>query len=157
MTATAPHDTTTVAIRHLVGVESVSPDPTYLALTTLEGLRGWWTRDTTGDPGPGGTIAFRFDAGGFDMDVIEVVPHERVVWTVVDGPEEWVGTTIHWTLAQRNGHTDVTFVHAGWREPVSFMHHCSTKWATYLVSLKHFVETGTGAPAPGDLKITDWD
>ena len=26
------------------------------------------------------------------------------------------------------------------------MHHCSTKWATFLVSLKSLVETGTGSP-----------
>ncbi len=40
------------------------------------------------------------------------------------------------------------FRHLGWREPVEFMHHCSTKWATYLMSLKALLETGTGAPEP---------
>ena len=33
------------------------------------------------------------------------------------------------------------------------MHHCSTKWATYLMSLKSLVETGTGAPAPRDVHV----
>jgi hypothetical protein len=37
------------------------------------------------------------------------------------------------------------------------MHHCSTKWATYLVSLKQLVETGTGAPSPDDLRIAEFD
>jgi hypothetical protein len=36
------------------------------------------------------------------------------------------------------------------------MYHCSTKWATFLVSLKQHVETGTGAPEPHDLWISDW-
>ena len=49
------------------------------------------------------------------------------------------------------------FEHAGWSEPVEFMHHCSTKWATYLMSLKSSLETGTGAPHPRDVKIDDWD
>ncbi|MBJ7451719.1 MAG: hypothetical protein JHC71_06490, partial [Blastococcus sp.] len=50
----------------------------------------------------------------------------------------------------------VLFRHEGWREPVEFMSHCSTKWATYLVSLKQLLETGTGAPDPRDLLISDW-
>lgn len=44
----------------------------------------------------------------------------------------------------------------GLREPVEFMNHCSTKWATYLMSLKQFLETGKGAPDPHDVKISDW-
>jgi hypothetical protein len=36
------------------------------------------------------------------------------------------------------------------------MYHCSTKWATYLLSLKQLVETGTGAPDPIDVQISDW-
>jgi hypothetical protein len=26
--------------------------------------------------------------------------------------------------------------HANWKEPVEFMHHCGTKWATFLLSLR---------------------
>ena len=48
------------------------------------------------------------------------------------------------------------FRHEGWREPVEFMHHCSTKWATFLMSLKQLVETGTGAPDPRDVRVSDW-
>jgi hypothetical protein len=50
----------------------------------------------------------------------------------------------------------VMFKHQGWKEPVDFMHHCSTKWATYLMSLKALVETGEGAPSPHDVKIDSW-
>ena len=49
-------------------------------------------------------------------------------WRVVDGPEEWVGTTIDWDLRQDGDYTIVLFAHQGWKEPVEFMHHCSTKW-----------------------------
>ena len=75
---------------------------------------------------------------------------EKVSWRVVDGPEEWVGTTIDWDLRQDGDWTIVNFAHQGWREPVEFMHHCSTKWATFLLSLKSMVETGEGSPAPHD-------
>ena len=37
------------------------------------------------------------------------------------------------------------------------MHHCSTKWAIFLMSLKSLVETGTGAAFPNDTKIDNWN
>jgi hypothetical protein len=36
------------------------------------------------------------------------------------------------------------------------MHHCSTKWGSFLLSLKSLAETGTGQPAPRDVEISDW-
>ncbi len=36
------------------------------------------------------------------------------------------------------------------------MYHCSTKWATFLMSLKQFAETGKGEPAPNDVRISNW-
>jgi uncharacterized protein YndB with AHSA1/START domain len=140
-------------ILHRVGVEGPSPDRVYEALTTVDGLAGWWTDGTSGSPEVGGVLEFRFPAGGFDMEVVEQEAGERVTWRVVDGPEEWVGTTVDWRLRQDDGHTIVLFAHRGWREPVEFMHHCSTKWATYLMSMKALVETGEGAPSPRDVHV----
>jgi hypothetical protein len=37
------------------------------------------------------------------------------------------------------------------------MHHCSTKWGVFLMSLKSLLETGKGAPAPNDIKIDNWN
>ena len=50
----------------------------------------------------------------------------------------------------------VMFAHTGWREAVPFMNHCSTKWATFLMSLKQLVETGSGQPAPHDVQVSNW-
>ena len=148
-----------VDILHRVGA-TVSPDKVYAALTTIDGLAGWWTADTQGDTSVGGVIRFRFDGapdlGGFDMLVLEAKPGERVLWEVVDGPSEWIGTQVGFELKEEDGFTIILFSHQGWKEPVEFMYHCSTKWATFLVSLKQFVETGAGEPAPGDLVISNW-
>ncbi len=142
-----------VDILHRVGVKSDSPENVYEALTTVEGLTGWWTDDTKGRAEVGGELEFRFPPGSFDMEVVEQQPSERVAWKVIEGSEEWVGTTIDWQLRQDGDHTMVLFKHQGWREPVEFMHHCSTKWATFLMSLKSLVETGEGAPSPRDVHI----
>ena len=146
-----------VDILHRVGVEA-TPDRVFEALTTTAGLAGWWTTDTHGDGDVGGVLQFRFgEKGGFDMNVRELDPGKHVLWEVVDGPEEWIGTHVDWELRQADDRTTVLFRHLGWKEPVEFMHHCSTKWAVYLMSLKALLETGTGAPHPGDVKIDDWD
>ena len=149
-----------VDILHRVGMKS-SLDDVYKALATREGLAGWWTTSTQGDSKVGGTIQFRFsedgrDIGGFVMKVLELQPARRVQWQVVDGPAEWVGTKISFDLKQEGDWAVVLFKHQDWKEPVEFMHHCSTKWATFLISLKALVETGKGAPSPDDLKISNW-
>jgi uncharacterized protein YndB with AHSA1/START domain len=141
-------------ILHRVGVKS-SAKATYAALSTKEGLAGWWTVDTAGDFNVGGVIRFRFgDRGGFDMKVLELEPSKRVLWQVVSGPEEWIDTKVSFDLQQKDDVTMVLFKHQGWKEPVEFMHHCSTKWALFLMSMKSLLEVGKGAPSPHDVNIS---
>ena len=144
-----------VDILHRVGALA-SPEKVYEALTTVDGLAGWWTEDTDGDSDVGGVIRFRFLPGGFDMKVLEAKPAELVLWEVVDGPEEWIGTRVRFELKRQGDFTIVLFRHEGWKEQVEFMYHCSTKWAVYLMSLKKLTETGKGDPSPHDVQISDW-
>ena len=134
-------------ILHRVGIDA-RPEEVKQALATLDGLRGWWVSDATGKAGTGGTVDFGF----CKMKVLKVAP-TLVHWRCTGGPPEWVGTEVSFGLAWKDGQTFVLFKHAGWKEPVEFMHHCSTKWAVFLLSLRELVETGAGRPAPHDLKI----
>ena len=145
-------------ILHRVGIRTQSLQDVYQALTSQAGLAGWWTTDTKGEGDQvGNIIAFRFGAGGFDMKVAELEKPTRVVWELADGPQEWMGTTISFDLKQDNDSVIVLFKHANWREPVEFMHHCSTKWALFLMSLKSLIENGKGNPDPDDIKIDNWN
>ena len=144
-------------ILHRVGIKS-SLEKVYKALATVEGLGGWWTDDTRGESKVGGVIHFQFgERGFFDVKVLELQPPTRVLWQVVDGPEEWIGTKVSWELRQEKDYIIILFKHLGWKEPVEFMHHCSTKWGIFLMSLKSLLETGKGAPYPNDVKIDDWN
>ena len=144
-----------VDILHKVGIKSSSLDDAYKALTMLEGLSGWWTKDTQWDGKVGSVISFRFgDRGFIDVKVLELDPAKRVLWQVVDGPEEWIGTKISFDLKQAGDHAIVLFKHQDWKEAAEFMHHCSTKWAIYLMSLKALVETRKGSPNPNDTHIS---
>lgn len=148
-------------IVHRVGIKA-PPSKVYAALATIDGLSGWWTKDTSGTSKVGDTIKFVFhkpdgsELGGFDMDVRELVPGKSVRWRVKEGPPEWVGTEINFTLSQNDDYTIVLFGHRNWREWTEFMSHCSTKWATFLLSLRDYVEKGRGSPSPNDLQIGDW-
>jgi len=143
-------------ILHKVGIRSSSAEAVYKALTTLEGLSGWWT-GTRGDGRAGGVLQFRFGERGFDIEVLALEPARRVAWRVIDGPEEWIGTRIGFDIREGDGWAVVLFRHEGWKEPVEFMHHCSTKWAVFLISLKSLLETGKGTPWPHETKLDSWE
>ena len=147
-------------ILHRVGIKS-SPAAVYRALTTRHGLAAWWTVRTEGDGQVGGQFRFRFndgeaELGGFDIEVVELSPDRQVLWQVVGGPDEWIGTRIRWEIRQEGDYAIVLFRHQDWREPVEFMHHCSTRWAQFLLSLKVGLESGKATPYPDDMKISSW-
>jgi uncharacterized protein YndB with AHSA1/START domain len=149
-----------VDILHRVGIKAPL-NAVYEALATREGVAGWWTTDTQGDSRVGGILKTLFSVdgkvlGGFDLKVLELSPGKRVVWQVVEGPPEWIGTKIGFELSHAGDYSIVMFKHQGWKEPVEFMHHCSTKWAIFLMSLKSLVETGKGKPSPDDVAIGDF-
>jgi hypothetical protein len=147
-------------IVHRVGIKAAMDD-VYAALATREGAAAWWSADTKGESKVGGTLKFTFIADGREIGVIDVKvaalqPGKRVLWQVVGGPPEWIGSEISFDLRQEGDWIIVLFEHDGWKEQAEFMYHCSTKWATFLMSLKSLVETGTGAASPNDVKVGDW-
>jgi uncharacterized protein YndB with AHSA1/START domain len=150
-----------IDILHRVGIKAPMSD-VYAALATIEGLSGWWTENTTGTSAPGGTIAFTFNLadgtllGVIEMKVIALETDREVLWRCTGGADEWLGTDVVFKLSREGDYTIVRFGHKHWREAVEFTEHCSTKWATFLMSLKALLETGQGRPAPNDVLISDW-
>jgi uncharacterized protein YndB with AHSA1/START domain len=144
-----------VDILHRVGVEAPI-EKVYRAVATREGIAGWWTENVSGDDKQGGTLSFRFADVGPSMKILELVPNQRVVWECVAGAPEWVGTKLSFELKEDSGETVLLFSQRGWREPVEFMHACSTKWATFLMGLKALVEKGHGTPYPHDPPVSRW-
>jgi uncharacterized protein YndB with AHSA1/START domain len=151
-----------VDIIHRVGIKA-PVSKVYAALSTIEGVAGWWTRETTGSSKVGGTVEFRFRRpngdimGAMNMEVLALEPGKKVHWRCTAGPDEWIGTDVTFDLTQDGDYTIIIFAHRNWREAVEFTAHCSMKWATFLLSLREYVETGKGKPAPDDLKIDNWN
>lgn len=142
-------------INHAVGIKA-SPQSIYEALTQIEKLSKWWTTDTRGVAHQlKGKIEFRFDGGGPDFQVIGLKPGKLVKWKSKDRKGEWVGTEISFKL-EKDEEADQTllyFKHSKWKKATTFMSHCSTKWAVFMLSLKDYLETGTGKPFPNDTPI----
>ncbi len=136
-------------ILHSVGIKS-APEKVFEALSTIDGLSHWWIVDTKGSTKRGEIIDFGFA----NMRVVESKRNKVVKWKCVSGPKAWVGTDLTFELKAQKAQTFVLFTHANWKEPTEFMRHCSTKWATFLLSLKDWLERKEGRPAPYDVKIS---
>lgn len=140
-------------INHQVGIEA-APEKVYEALTTDEGLARWWTNDISGAGDVGSIIKFRFNGGGPDFKVTELIPNQTVRWEHSgEVPEAWMGTEIIFQLHVDGKQTFVKFTHSNWKESTDFLAHCSTKWAVFLISLKDAIETNQGRPFPNDIQI----
>lgn len=125
----------------------------YDALATVPGLAGWWTTTTGGESAVGKTIEFHFNKHRVDMQVAELSPGKRVAWQcTLEGPD-WLGTRVTFDLSEDNGRTRLLFGHRAWKEVNDHFAHCTMKWATFLLSLREYVEKGAGRPFPHDIRI----
>lgn len=133
-----------------------SPAAVYAALTTPDGLRGWWTTDCDVATDVGGTIHFRFGDCQKDMRIERLEPGREVRWRCTGAhiaaaelakKDEWVGTQLVFRLTPREaGSTRLDFEHVGLVPSFECYGICSSGWRHYLGSLQRYVETGSGAP-----------
>lgn len=124
-----------VDIIHKIGVRA-SLSKVYAALSTVEGVASWWTKETTGESKPGGTVKVLFrsptgaELGKMEFKVLVLNPNQEVRWRFKAGPPEWLGTDVTFSMSQAGDYTVILFGHRNWREAVEFTAHCSMKWAT---------------------------
>ncbi|MFC1609877.1 SRPBCC domain-containing protein [Myxococcota bacterium] len=140
--------------RHVpsIGIRA-SVDQVYTALTTVEGIGGWWS-NTTGAATEGErfTVHFGEKYGDSSFTVAKAVPGELARWTpIADKGNEWRDTTVEFALRSDGDQVFVDFRHDDWAEVSNLFRLCSMKWAVFL--LKDYVETGEGRPVPNDIPI----
>jgi uncharacterized protein YndB with AHSA1/START domain len=63
-----------VDILHRTAIKDATPAEVYAALTTVDGLAGWWTEKVGGATGVGDVIEFGFDNASIDVEVAELEP-----------------------------------------------------------------------------------
>ena len=117
------------------------------ALTTENGLSGWWSTAVQIDTATG-TVHFRF-TGDFNpqMKMLERHPGKHVVWKCVGGHANWDENTFSFNLSASGEETDVLFKQEYSRELSDTVYGTyNFNWGYYLNSLKQLCETGHGTP-----------
>lgn len=137
-------------ILHQVVIDAHAAD-VYRALTEPDGLARWWTADVEGEPELGSVMSFGFFDREtlFKMRVEELESGSFVRWHCVGGHPEWEHTELTFDLSEDAGRTTVYFAHRGWESTDGILAFCSFDWARYLMSLRDYLETGTGSPHSG--------
>jgi hypothetical protein len=132
------------------------PAEVFAAITNV---RGWWSQ---GIEGAAGELGDEFTYHHADLHrstqrLIEVVPHERIVWLVAEAhlsfvvgdTHEWKGTRIVFDIAGRGNETELRVTHEGLDPSCECFEACSRGWGFYIHnSLKTLITTGRGRPDP---------
>lgn len=80
-----------------------SSENVYRALTSQEGLSAWWTPQTTTSAEVGSLARFGFGPQYFkEMRIDKLLSPEYVEWSCLAGADEWIGTTIKFTIKHGN-------------------------------------------------------
>jgi uncharacterized protein YndB with AHSA1/START domain len=157
-------------IRHELLIEA-SIETVFNAITTEEGLSAWWTPETRAKPETNSISRFAFGPDYFkEMAIKRLDAPKEVVWECIRGTQEWVGTTLRFSLdegskdelsqshpelgdqLQQQGSfrraTVLAFSQDGWRDYTPMFGECNYTWGQFLRGLKAFCEVGKGRPWP---------
>lgn len=142
-------------IVHLIKIRAPR-EAVFRALSTAEGIRGWWTRDAELDGRIGGAGEFGFYGHRMVIKatLAEATPPTSIAWdSVTSTGGGFDGTTIGFDLRSADGTTSVLFAHRGLKPGDEQIGSATTRWGFYLLSLKRYLETGKGSPNPEDTEL----
>ncbi|SDZ93372.1 Uncharacterized conserved protein YndB, AHSA1/START domain [Arachidicoccus rhizosphaerae] len=144
---------TNIDIHHRLRIDAPI-ETVYKALTTVTGLKGWWTPSVISereDPQTGDFIQFSFGSKQENEIRIQVATlhhYDLVKWNVIDAHPGWADTSIRFELEANIKGTMLNFSHTHWKEMSDEFASCNYVWALFLKSLKQLCETGKGRPFP---------
>lgn len=134
-------------IIHTVRIHA-GPEAVYRALTTEEGVTGWWSTKATLQPGEGGIIKFTF-VGDFHPHMQQTTLNEPdlVEWRCIGGHPNWQDNTFMFKTRQLINETSLQFIQQYAQELDDDTYGTyNFNWGYYLNSLKRLCEDGVGAP-----------
>lgn len=130
---------------------NASSEALFDAITTLEGLRRWWTPLVEGTP-LGGDVRFEFEGLAGQHIIMHVDEARRgatVRWTcrIHSAIAEWRDTRVHWNLrATGPDSCELRLEHEGLVPTLECYDHCEVGWDHFLGSIRSYVERGVGTP-----------
>lgn len=133
-----------------------SPEAVFAAINRVH---AWWSE---GIEGRAEKVGDRFvhrvlDLHRCELQVKEMVPSKKIVWTVLDNyfnftqdETEWKGTDIVFEIAQAGDKTELRFTHIGLVPDYECYEVCKDGWTSYIKSLHDLIATGKGQPNVGE-------
>ncbi|GAA4805298.1 hypothetical protein GCM10023231_38090 [Olivibacter ginsenosidimutans] len=122
----------------------------------VNNVRGWWSEEIEGKTNELHAVFFYHykDVHLVKMEIVELIPEQKVVWFVKDNYfnfvkdiTEWKGTKIVFKIAKVGDKTQLTFTHHGLVEEYECFDVCRDAWTSYIQgSLKNLITTGKGQP-----------
>lgn len=119
-----------------------SPERVFQAITNV---RAWWSghysEKISGDTDKLND-EFSFSAGDVHYSkqrLIEVNPGRKIVWLITESElsflkkkDEWTGTRVVFEISEKDGKTQVVFMHKGLTPQIECYDSCASAWAMYL-------------------------
>ena len=136
-------------MHHLVRIEGVEARAVYAAITTTDGITGWWTSRATGAGAEvGDRLSLRFPDAPvtWDMTVAVADRPERVEWDCTGGPPGWPGTRVRWGVEPDGADVVVRFDHTGFATVDDMFRIVTVGWAQMLLSLRDYLASGVRKP-----------
>jgi uncharacterized protein YndB with AHSA1/START domain len=118
------------------------------AISTTEGVTGWFTSQAEIGAEPGGhhLLTFPEMPAPWDLRIDDSRPDRRLSLSVLAGPPEWEGTTMTYEILDRaEGGTVLNFDHHDFAS-VDGARAWTIGWATKMLALKKYAETGKPDP-----------
>jgi hypothetical protein len=118
----------------------------------------WWAKNFKGEAAKLNDEFSVYFGGPEDtfvnFKISEIIPDKKVVWLVTDcnlhwikDKKEWKNTEVIWTLTEKDGKTQVNFVHKGLTPESECYKSCEPGWTHHLKdSFVKLVDEGKGFP-----------
>jgi len=130
-----------------------SPKEAFNAITNV---RGWWSEEIEGNTSKlNDEFTYHYeDVHYAQMQLIEVIPNEKIVWFVkynyfkfTKDRSEWTGTKIVFEISKKGDKTHVRVTHVGLVPEFECFEICQNAWTQYIQeSLFGLITKGKGKP-----------
>ncbi|MEV6107922.1 maleylpyruvate isomerase N-terminal domain-containing protein [Streptomyces sp. NPDC051940] len=115
------------------------------AVTTREGIAGWFTSGVAVDGGVQLLTFPGYPGGPWRFEITEESA-QRVAMSVVAGPPHWIGAEIVYGLEAAGGGTVLRFDHTGFAAVDDEFRCVAQTWAELLTGLRAYAQGGVPAP-----------
>jgi hypothetical protein len=115
----------------------------------------WWAKNFKGNAGKlNDEFSVHFGDTYVNVKISEVIPEKKITWLVTDcnlhwikDKKEWKNTEVIWTLKEKDGKTEIDFVHKGLTQESECYESCKPGWTGHLKdSLQKLIDEGVGSP-----------